>query len=116
MASDKVKTFTDDNFDQETKAGLVLVDFWAEWCGPCRLLAPTVDALASEYEGRATVAKMNVDEHPNVPGRFAIRGIPTLLLFKDGQLAETIVGLQPKEAIAEKIERHLEPAAKTKAS
>ena len=107
MASDKVKTFTDSNFDSETSKGLVLVDFWAEWCGPCRLLAPTVDALASDFEGRATVAKMNVDENPDVPSRFAIRGIPTLLLFKDGQLAETIVGLQPKEAIAATLERHI---------
>jgi thioredoxin 1 len=107
MASDKVKTFTDSNFDTETSKGLVLVDFWAEWCGPCRRLAPTVDALASDYDGRAVVAKMNVDENPDVPSRFAIRGIPTLLLFKDGQLAETIVGLQPKEAIAATIERHL---------
>jgi thioredoxin 1 len=107
MASDKVKTFTDSNFDSETSKGVVLVDFWAEWCGPCRRLAPTVDALASDYEGRATVAKMNVDENPDVPSRFAIRGIPTLLVFKDGQLAETIVGLQPKEAIAATLERHL---------
>jgi thioredoxin 1 len=107
MASDKVKTFTDDNFDSETSTGLVLVDFWAEWCGPCRRLAPTVDALASDYDGRATVAKMNVDENPNVPSRFAIRGIPTLLLFKDGQVAETIVGLHSKEDIAATIERHL---------
>jgi thioredoxin 1 len=107
MASDKVKTFTDDNFDNETSTGLVLVDFWAEWCGPCRRLAPTVDALASDYDGRATVAKMNVDENPNVPSRFAIRGIPTLLLFKDGQVAETIVGLHSKEDIAATIERHL---------
>jgi thioredoxin 1 len=107
MASDNVKTFTDSNFDQETKQGLVLVDFWAEWCGPCRRLAPTVDAVATAYEGRATVAKMNVDENPNVPGRFAIRGIPTLLLFKDGQLAETMVGLQSKEDIVATIERHL---------
>ena len=107
MASDKVKTFTDSNFDEETKAGVVLVDFWAEWCGPCRRLAPTVDALASDFEGRATVAKLNVDENPNVPGRFAIRGIPTLLIFKEGQLAETIVGLAAKEDIAKMIERHL---------
>jgi thioredoxin 1 len=107
MASEKVKTFTDSNFDDETKNGVVLVDFWAEWCGPCRRLAPTVDALATEFDGRATVAKMNVDENPNVPGRFAIRGIPTLLLFKEGQLAETIVGLAPKEDIARMIERHL---------
>ena len=67
MASDKVKTFTDSNFDNETSKGVVLVDFWAEWCGPCRRLAPTVDALASDYDGRATVAKMNVDENPDVP-------------------------------------------------
>jgi thioredoxin 1 len=107
MASDKVKTFTDSNFDTETSTGLVLVDFWAEWCGPCRRLAPTVDAIATAYDGRATVAKMNVDENPDVPGRFAIRGIPTLLLFKDGALAETMVGLQSKEDIAAKIERHL---------
>jgi thioredoxin 1 len=107
MASDKIKTFTDSNFDDETKQGVVLVDFWAEWCGPCRRLAPTVDALATEFDGRATVAKLNVDENPNVPGRYAIRGIPTLLLFKQGQLAETIVGLVPKEDIAKMIERHL---------
>jgi thioredoxin 1 len=107
MASDRIKTFTDSNFDDETKNGVVLVDFWAEWCGPCRLLAPTVDAIATDYVGRATVAKLNVDENPNVPGRFAIRGIPTLLIFKDGQLAETIVGLVPKDDIVRAIERHL---------
>jgi thioredoxin 1 len=107
MASEKVKTFTDNNFDNETSTGVVLVDFWAEWCGPCRRLAPTVDALAADYDGRATVAKMNVDENPDVPSRYAIRGIPTLLLFKDGQLAETIVGLHSKEDIAATIERHL---------
>jgi thioredoxin 1 len=107
MASDKVKTFTDGNFDQETKDGVVLVDFWAEWCGPCRRLAPTVDALAGEFDGRMTVAKLNVDENPNVPGRFMIRGIPTLLLFKDGQLAETLVGLASKEDITRLIEKHL---------
>ena len=107
MASDKVKTFTDSSFDEDIKSGVVLVDFWAEWCGPCRRLAPTVDALASEFDGRATVAKMNVDENPDVPTRFAIRGIPTLLIFKEGQLAETIVGLAAKEDIAKMIERHL---------
>ena len=113
MASDKVKTFTDGNFDAETSKGVVLVDFWAEWCGPCRRLAPTVEALASEFDGRATVAKMNVDENPEVPGRFAIRGIPTLLLFKEGQLAESIVGLAAKEDIAKLIERHLPRASAT---
>src|ERR671923_1265650 len=109
MASDKVQTLTDANFEQTVNQAPqpVLVDFWAEWCGPCRRLAPTVDALASEYDGRATVAKLNVDENPNIPGRYAVRGIPTLLLFKEGQLAETIVGLAPKEDIARMIERHL---------
>ena len=107
MASDKLKTLTDSNFDLETKDGVVLVDFWAEWCGPCRRIAPIVEELAGQYDGRATVGKMNVDENPSVPGRFMIRGIPTLLLFKDGQLADTLVGLAPKEDIARMIEKHL---------
>ena len=71
----------------------MLVDFWAEWCAPCRRLAPTVDQLAEDYDGRLTVAKMNVDENPKTPSKFMIRGIPTLLLFKDGELEETMVGL-----------------------
>ena len=107
MASDNVKTFTDSNFDEEIKNGVTLVDFWAEWCGPCRRLAPTVDAIAAEYHGRVAVAKMNVDENPNVPGRFMIRGIPTLLIFKNGELADQIVGLVPKEEIARKLDQHL---------
>ena len=107
MASDKVKTFTDSTFDEEIKTGVVLIDFWAEWCGPCRRLAPTVDALATEYDGRATVAKMNVDENPNIPGRFMIRGIPTMLIFKNGQLADQIVGLAAKEDIAKKLDQQL---------
>jgi thioredoxin 1 len=107
MASEKVKTFTDTDFDTQTKQGVVLVDFWAEWCGPCRRLAPTIDELATQFDGRATVAKMNVDENPNVPMRFMIRGIPTLLLFKNGNLEETVVGLAAKEDLARMIERHL---------
>jgi thioredoxin 1 len=107
MASDKLKTLTDSNFDQEIQTGVVLVDFWAEWCGPCRRIAPIVEELAGQYDGRATVGKLNVDENPNVPGRFMIRGIPTLLLFKNGQLADTLVGLAPKEDIAKMIEKHL---------
>ena len=96
MASDKVKTFTDGDFGESVKTGLVLVDFWAEWCAPCRRLAPTVDQLAEDYNGRLTVAKMNIDENPMTPPNFMIRGIPTLLLFKDGDLKETIVGLADK--------------------
>jgi thioredoxin 1 len=107
MASEKVKTFTDGNFDTEIKSGVTMVDFWAEWCGPCRLLAPTVDAIATEYDGRVSVAKLNIDENPNVPGRFMIRGIPTLLIFKNGELADQIVGLAPKEEITKKLDQHL---------
>ena len=108
MASEKIKTFTDNNFDTETKDGVVLVDFWAEWCGPCRRLAPTVDALASEYEGRVTVGKMNVDDNPKIPAdRFRVRGIPTLVVLKNGELVNTIVGLAAKEDISSVLDKHL---------
>jgi thioredoxin 1 len=107
MASDKVKTFTDKDFGDSVKTGLVLVDFWAEWCAPCRRLAPTVDQLAEEYNGKLTVAKMNVDENPMTPPNFMIRGIPTLLLFKDGELKESIVGLADKADLARMIDKHL---------
>jgi thioredoxin 1 len=107
MASDKVKTVTDADFGDSVKNGLVLVDFWAEWCAPCRRLSPTVDQLAEEYNGRLTVAKMNVDENPTTPPNFMIRGIPTLLLFKDGDLKETVVGLADKADLVRMIDKHL---------
>ena len=107
MASEKVQTFTDGNFDEVTKKGVVLVDFWAEWCGPCRRLGPTVDQLAIDFDGRASIGKLNVDENPAVAGRFQIRGIPTLLILKDGQVADTIVGLASKEDISDKIQKQL---------
>ena len=107
MASDKVKHFTDDDFDQSVKEGVVLVDFWADWCAPCRRLAPTVDQIAEEYNGRLTVAKVNIDDNPNTPTRFLIRGIPTLLLFKDGDLKETIVGLAGKADLMRVIDKHM---------
>ena len=107
MASDKIKTLGDGDFDAAVKQGVVLVDFWAEWCAPCRRLAPAVDQLAEDYAGRVTVAKVNIDEHPATPAKFNVRGIPTLLLFKDGNLAEQVVGLVAKDDLARMIDKHL---------
>ena len=106
MASDKVQTITDGNFDTTINAGKpVLVDFWAEWCGPCRRLAPTVEELAGDYDGKVVVGKLNVDENPNTAAKFSIRGIPTLLLFKGGQVVGQIVGAVPRARIEALVEK-----------
>jgi thioredoxin 1 len=109
MASDKVHTLTDNNFDDSVIKSdkPVLVDFWAEWCGPCRRLAPTVEELATDFDGRVTVGKLNVDDNPGTAGRFSIRGIPTLLLFKGGQIVEQVVGLADKDSLKRLIDKHV---------
>ena len=109
MASNAVKTATDANFNSDILKSTtpVLVDFWAEWCGPCKALGPTIDALADEYQGKVAVFKMNVDENPETPTQFGIRGIPTVLLFKGGQKVDQIVGAVPKSALEEMIKKHL---------
>ncbi len=93
--SEHVLEATDSNFAAEVLASdtPVLVDFWAAWCGPCRMIAPTIEAIAEKYQGKAKVMKMNVDENPQTPSQFGIRGIPTLILYKGGQVADTIVGV-----------------------
>ena len=92
---------TEQNFEAEVLNSdqPVLVDFWAEWCGPCRMLAPAVEKLAEEYEGRAKVGKVNVDEQPGLAARFGIVSIPTVMVFKGGKLADTLVGLRPKQEL-----------------
>ncbi|BDP43842.1 thiol reductase thioredoxin (plasmid) [Deinococcus aetherius] len=91
---------TDQTFADETAHGLTLVDFWADWCGPCHMIAPTVEGLAAEYAGRVKVAKVNVDEQPETAGRHGIRSIPTLILFRDGQPVRRVVGVQPGRTLA----------------
>jgi thioredoxin 1 len=101
--------FSDSNFDEEVLNSdtPVLVDFWAEWCGPCRMIGPIVEELSTEYQGKVKIGKMNVDNNPNIPMKYGIRSIPTLLVFKGGELVDKIVGAVPKTNIVSKLENQL---------
>ena len=109
MSSELIKHTSDASFDADVLKSdkPVLVDYWAEWCGPCKAIAPILDELSKDYGDRLQITKMNVDENRDVPARFGIRGIPTLMLFKDGQLAGTLVGAHPKAKYAAFLDGHL---------
>jgi thioredoxin 1 len=106
--SPHIKQLTDAEFESTINAGKpVFIDFWAPWCGPCRLIGPIVEELAPNYDGKAIIAKMNVDENPNVPQKFGVTSIPTLLMFKDGKLVDRAVGAMPKGQLATFIDRNI---------
>jgi thioredoxin 1 len=109
MASELIKHTTDATFEADVikSAQPVLVDYWAEWCGPCKMIAPILDEVASSYDGKLQIAKMNVDENRDIPAKFGIRGIPTLMIFKDGQLAATKVGAMSKAQLTAFIDQQL---------
>jgi len=107
--SDNIVTLSDASFDQDVvnASGPVLVDFWAEWCGPCKMIAPILSEIASEYAGKVTIGKLNIDQNGGTPPKFGIRGIPTLLLFKDGKVAATKVGALSKSQLVEFLDANI---------
>ena len=109
MANDLIKHISDSSFEADVlkDTGAVLVDYWAEWCGPCKMIAPILDDVAVAYQGKLTIAKMNVDENREIPAKFGIRGIPTLMLFKNGELAATKVGALNKTQLTAFIDQQL---------
>jgi thioredoxin 1 len=106
VGSDKIIALTDQNFQEEVKNSSVpiLVDFWAEWCAPCRMIAPVLDEMADEYEGKIKIGKLNVDDNRSIAAQYGVMSIPTLILFKDGEMVEQMVGAQPKENLAKVIQ------------
>lgn len=109
MASENVLTFTDDNFEKDVLQSEipVLVDFWATWCAPCKAIAPIIDSVAAEYEGRVKVGKVNVDDNPSTPSKYGVRGIPTVILFKGGKVLDQVVGAIPKAQLDTLIKKAL---------
>lgn len=107
--SDKIVHLTDDSFEEEVlkSAEPVLVDYWAEWCGPCKMIAPVLDEIADEFAGKIKVAKLNIDDNPGTPPRYGVRGIPTLMLFKDGEVEATKVGAVSKSQLTAFIDSNL---------
>ncbi len=107
--NDKIVQLTDDSYEADVlkASGLVLVDFWAEWCGPCKMIAPVLDDIAVEYDGKVTVGKLNIDENSATPPKYGVRGIPTLLLFKNGEIADTKVGALSKTQLKEFLDKNL---------
>lgn len=102
------KELTVANFDETIRGNaVVMVDFWASWCGPCRMVAPFIEELAKEYEGRAAVCKVNVDDNPDIAARYGVSTIPTILVFRSGELAERSVGARPKKAFAQLLDKYL---------
>jgi thioredoxin 1 len=111
MASDSIRILTQDNFKTEVLSSSepVLVDFWAEWCGPCKMIAPVLDELASEYEGKVRIGKVNIDEHSSIAMEYGVRAIPTLLLFKGGEVVDQIVGPRSKRDLKISLDRATQP-------
>lgn len=102
-----IKDINDETFQTEIKEGIVVVDFWAPWCGPCKMIAPVLEELDKEYDGKVKITKLNVDDYPEVAAKFGIMSIPTLLVFKNGEIQDKTTGFQPKEVFQELIEKQL---------